>query len=185
MRQGIWIPSYIDGLENLCLNEKIILSEVSSLCENGKCFASNKHFARLLHLKDDTISRIISRLKKKGFLIQTGFDGRKRFLQVNLESLPNVNPTQHRKLDTGGKSNGARLETASNAELEKETNPLLYGTSTSTINVQMKNFEIKKQKFSKETQHWINQIFQSGGILPQDTPPHILQIWRALNSGSL
>lgn len=80
MRQGIWIPARIESRKDLSIAEKVILSEIESLTSHGKCFASNEHFANLLGLKPDTISRMISRLKKRGFLVQTAFDGRRRFL---------------------------------------------------------------------------------------------------------
>ncbi|MBM9592396.1 helix-turn-helix domain-containing protein [Leptospira sp. 201903075] len=80
MRQGIWIPARIESRKDLSIAEKVILSEIESFTASGKCFASNEHFANLLGLKPDTISRMISRLKKRGFVVQTGFDGRRRFL---------------------------------------------------------------------------------------------------------
>ncbi|TGL23033.1 DNA-binding protein [Leptospira yanagawae] len=82
MRQGIWIPARIESRRDLSIAEKVILSEIESFTSSGKCFASNEHFANLLGLKPDTVSRMISRLKKKGFVIQTGFDGRRRFLSL-------------------------------------------------------------------------------------------------------
>lgn len=82
MRQGIWIPARIESRRDLSIAEKVILSEIESFTTSGKCFASNEHFANLLGLKPDTISRMISRLKKRGFVIQTGFDGRRRFLSL-------------------------------------------------------------------------------------------------------
>lgn len=82
MRQGIWIPARIESRRDLSIAEKVILSEIESFTSSGKCFASNEHFANLLGLKPDTISRMISRLKKRGFVVQTGFDGRRRFLSL-------------------------------------------------------------------------------------------------------
>ena len=82
MRQGIWIPARIESRRDLSIAEKVILSEIESFTSSGKCFASNEHFANLLGLKPDTVSRMISRLKKRGFVIQTGFDGRRRFLSL-------------------------------------------------------------------------------------------------------
>lgn len=82
MRQGIWIPARIESRRDLSIAEKVILSEIESFTSSGKCFASNEHFANLLGLKPDTVSRMISRLKRRGFVVQTGFDGRRRFLSL-------------------------------------------------------------------------------------------------------
>ncbi|EMJ90301.1 helix-turn-helix domain-containing protein [Leptospira meyeri] len=82
MRQGIWIPARIESRKDLSIAEKVILSEIESFTSSGKCFASNAHFASLLGLRPDTISRMISRLKKRGYVIQTGFDGRRRYLSL-------------------------------------------------------------------------------------------------------
>ncbi|MCG9873742.1 MAG: helix-turn-helix domain-containing protein [Leptospiraceae bacterium] len=104
MRTGIWIPEWINNL-GLKGNMRLLYAEIVSLSKNG-CFASNQHFADVLGLKQDTISRMISTLKKNGFIIQTSFDGRKRTLVPlrldlsNVESgkipMENKNPVQSR-----------------------------------------------------------------------------------------
>lgn len=102
MRTGIWIPEWINGL-GLTGNMKLLYAEIVSLSKNG-CFASNQHFANVLGLKQDTVSRMISNLKKNCFIIQSSFDGRKRTLvPLKLESsnaeskkapIENRNPVQ-------------------------------------------------------------------------------------------
>jgi hypothetical protein len=54
-RKGIWIPLSILKLKGINGNDKILLSEIYSLCEkeNG-CYASNHHFATLLGYKTDS-----------------------------------------------------------------------------------------------------------------------------------
>ncbi|TGN08608.1 helix-turn-helix domain-containing protein [Leptospira bandrabouensis] len=79
MRTGLWIPVEIEVLP-LNLTEKVLLSEVVSLDRAGECFASNAHFAQILGVRADSISRIISKLKKMGYLKQKSFDGRRRVL---------------------------------------------------------------------------------------------------------
>jgi hypothetical protein len=53
-RKGIWIPLSILKLNGINGNDKILLSEIYSLCEkeNG-CYASNHHFATLLGYETD------------------------------------------------------------------------------------------------------------------------------------
>lgn len=83
MRTGLWIPVEIELLP-LSLTEKVLLSEIVSLDRVGECFASNEHFSKLLGVRSDSVSRLISKLKKAGYLKQIGFDGRKRKLLPTL-----------------------------------------------------------------------------------------------------
>jgi hypothetical protein len=78
-RTGIWIPVWIEILR-LSHSQTKLLAEIVSLHEKGGCYASNKYLSDVLGLKADTISRMISDLKRRGLLKQTGFDGRRRFL---------------------------------------------------------------------------------------------------------
>ncbi|TGL77240.1 helix-turn-helix domain-containing protein [Leptospira jelokensis] len=83
-RKGIWIPVWIENL-NLSHSQTKLFAEIVSLHDNGGCFASNRYFSEILGLKADTISRLITSLKKLGILEQTGFDGRRRFLKPILQ----------------------------------------------------------------------------------------------------
>jgi hypothetical protein len=84
-RIGIWIPVWIENLK-LSHSQTKLLAEIVSLHEKGGCYASNKYLSEVLDLKADTISRLITDLKRKGHLTQTGFDGRRRFLTPNYRS---------------------------------------------------------------------------------------------------
>ncbi len=90
MRTGLWIPVEIEVLP-LNLTEKVLLSEIVSLDRVGECFASNEHFSKLLGVRSDSVSRLISKLKKAGYLKQVGFDGRRRRL---LPTCPSVDTGQ-------------------------------------------------------------------------------------------
>ncbi|MGE8723264.1 helix-turn-helix domain-containing protein [Leptospira terpstrae] len=79
-RTGIWIPVWIEKL-NLSHSQTKLYAEIVSLHDKGGCFASNRYFGEVLGLKMDTISRLITSLKKLGLLEQTGFDGRRRYLR--------------------------------------------------------------------------------------------------------
>ncbi|TGL35592.1 helix-turn-helix domain-containing protein [Leptospira perdikensis] len=85
MRTGLWIPVEIEVLP-LNLTEKVLLAEIVSLYRVGECFASNEHFSKLLGVRPDSASRMISKLKKLGYIKQTGFDGRKRKLTPVFET---------------------------------------------------------------------------------------------------
>lgn len=83
--KGIWIPKNIYLNQNLSWTEKILLIEIDNLDNDRGCFASNKHFAKFLNVKENTISIYIKHLKELGFIEQTSFDGRIRVLKVNQE----------------------------------------------------------------------------------------------------
>ncbi|TGM22022.1 helix-turn-helix domain-containing protein [Leptospira meyeri] len=88
MRTGLWIPVEVEVLP-LNSTEKYVLSEIVALHRVGDCFASNSHFAELVGVRSDSISRIISKLKKLGYVKQGRFDGRHRVLIPTLsEKLP-------------------------------------------------------------------------------------------------
>lgn len=87
MRTGLWIPVEIEVLP-LSLTEKVLLAEIVALDRVGECFASNEHFSKLLGIRPDSASRMISKLKKLGYIKQTGFDGRKRKLTPIFETKP-------------------------------------------------------------------------------------------------
>ncbi|TGK54217.1 helix-turn-helix domain-containing protein [Leptospira bouyouniensis] len=84
-RTGVWVAQWIYDLD-LNPNQIRLYAEIVSLDANDGCFASNEYFAKILRLKRDTVSRLISQLKEKGLLVQTRFDGRKRFLKPVLDT---------------------------------------------------------------------------------------------------
>ncbi|TGL23052.1 helix-turn-helix domain-containing protein [Leptospira yanagawae] len=97
-RTGIWIPREIECLNQLTVAEKYLLSEIRSLTLARGCFASNAYFANLLNKKPDTISKMITKLKRLNLISQKSFDGRKRELSYCLglksESKREINPTE-------------------------------------------------------------------------------------------
>ncbi|MCW7460138.1 helix-turn-helix domain-containing protein [Leptospira bandrabouensis] len=115
MRTGLWIPVEIEVLP-LNSTEKYLLSEVVALDRVGECFASNAHFAELLGVRSDSISRIISKLKKLGYLKQGRFDGRRRTLIPTLgnQSLPKPNSKKAEKPEQDKR--GTQRTTGVNAE---------------------------------------------------------------------
>ncbi|MCW7492495.1 helix-turn-helix domain-containing protein [Leptospira sp. 2 VSF19] len=169
-RTGIWIPVWIEEL-NLSHSQTKLYAEIVSLHEKGGCFASNRYFGELLGLKMDTVSRLITSLKKLGLLEQTGFDGRKRYLKplfskptakemqmnsVPLEKSPMVFPVN--KAETIPVS----MPKKSNAGLEKIQSPF-----NSTIEVQKRlqkknswdEFKIwSETTLSKSTYHQISKL---------------------------
>ena len=63
------LPAFVRHSQELNGNEKVLYSEITALSnKKGYCFASNKYLSELYDVSTDTISRQISKLRKKGFL---------------------------------------------------------------------------------------------------------------------
>lgn len=84
--KGIWFPIEIWENKNLTWNEKILLLDIDSYTSKNKdCFFSNKYIADLLDVNETTANKILSSLIKKGYVVKTKFDGRKRYIKSTLE----------------------------------------------------------------------------------------------------
>lgn len=66
--KGIWIPKEIWLSNDLGWTEKLLLVEIDSLDKKDGCWATNEHFAEFFSLSKDRISKLISSLKKKGYI---------------------------------------------------------------------------------------------------------------------
>ena len=63
------LPSKVRYDDSLCPNEKLLFSEISSLCnKNGYCFANNEYFEKLYKVHKNTVSKWISHLKEKKYI---------------------------------------------------------------------------------------------------------------------
>ncbi len=80
--QGIWIPKAIYLNKEVNWYAKILFLEIHSFTENGKeCFMSNRYIASFLHISERQVTRYISELKSLGWIEETSFNGRKRYLR--------------------------------------------------------------------------------------------------------
>lgn len=84
--KGVWLPKEILDNPDLTPTEKILLAIIESLDdeEAGGCYASNEYLGNRLGVTEKMASWTISNLKKKGYLAQTKFDGRRRFIRSAL-----------------------------------------------------------------------------------------------------
>lgn len=85
--RGVWIsPEIMDMVESkvISIKEGWLLIIIDSLVQYGgkDCFASNKYLSERIGVGVDMLGKMISRLKKEKLLIQTKFDGRKRYLKT-------------------------------------------------------------------------------------------------------
>lgn len=87
--KGVWLPKEILDNPDLTPTEKILLAIIESLDDEqaGGCYASNKYLSEKLDIAERSVIRCIADLKDKGYLIQTKFDGRVRFLRVTTPKL--------------------------------------------------------------------------------------------------
>ncbi|WCL50722.1 helix-turn-helix domain-containing protein [Leptospira sp. GIMC2001] len=112
MRTGTWISSSIGSLP-ISSSAKIILAEIDNLHKAKVCRAGNAHFADILGVSTETVSRIISKLRKLGFVKQVHFDGRIRILEPSFEILSNVQDSSKFKIESS-----STLESAPNIEIK-------------------------------------------------------------------
>lgn len=81
MKRGFYIPTEIWDNPNLMLQEKFILAEIYSFRKSGKeCYISNARVAEILGLEDRQAREILYGLIRKRVVVQTKFDGKRRFL---------------------------------------------------------------------------------------------------------
>lgn len=66
--KGVWIPKEVWLDKSLGWSEKLLLVEIDSLDNDDGCWASNEYFAEFFNLSKDRISKLISSLKKKGYV---------------------------------------------------------------------------------------------------------------------
>ncbi|WP_149304446.1 helix-turn-helix domain-containing protein [Pareuzebyella sediminis] len=87
--QGIWIPRIIYLNPEVNWYAKILFLEIHSFTENGReCYMSNKYIASFLHISERQVTRYISELKSMGWIAETSFNGRKRYLKSLLHFGP-------------------------------------------------------------------------------------------------
>lgn len=112
--KGIWIPKELYLNTELSWTEKILLIEIDSLDSKQGCFASNKYLAKFVNINEGRCANIISELRKKGYIEDLGFDGRKRYIRVH----ENVK-AGFRKMLTQDSQKSSDINTISNKDYNK------------------------------------------------------------------
>jgi DNA-binding Lrp family transcriptional regulator len=80
--KGIWIPAELWLNEELNRIDIILLSEITSLDKGLGCSASNKYLSKFMKLSENKVSQHIKKLKDLGYIEETKFNGRQRFLKI-------------------------------------------------------------------------------------------------------
>lgn len=104
--RGNWVrPEIFDMVANgeISVKEAWLLLIIDNLVEgSGKdCFASNAYLGALAKVQDRQVKVMLANLKQHGLLIQTGFDGRKRFLTTAWSRLKKGEGQTCRKMHVG------------------------------------------------------------------------------------
>lgn len=124
--KGIWIPIEIWKDKNLTWNEKILFLEIDSYTTKEKdCFFSNEYISELLGISETNANKTLSSLIKKGYVIKTKFDGRKRYVKTALSystTLPcqDEQPSHTRTNENTNSNSSNNIPNKDNKE--KETN---------------------------------------------------------------
>jgi hypothetical protein len=135
---GTFIPAELhEYIENKTINprEFLLLTIVASLINIKKedCFASNRYLAEKIGCKETQVKLMVSHLKEIGLLIQTGFDGRKRYLATfwSHHIIKPIPKTNSRKTvwQTVGKPSGRHTE--NRLEIYKEEIDPVYNSPLS------------------------------------------------------
>lgn len=107
--KGFWIPVPLLYDKNLTHIERFLLAEIAQLAMLDKgCIASNTHFAKILNIFKQSVSRSLSNLQKKGYItikIKQGSRNFSRTITLNkmlFDPKQNVNEVLTKCLQTKG-----------------------------------------------------------------------------------
>lgn len=122
--KGIFIPRDLWLDKNLSHTEMILLAKIDLLDGDFKkgCFASNKFLSEYLNRSEGQTANLISDLKRRGYVTQTFFDGRRRGLRTIYSRFlyrqpnPELNKTGENKLSAFPET-GVQAESASSQQM--------------------------------------------------------------------
>lgn len=124
------IPADVRYDDQIPANAKLLYGEISALVgADGFCYASNQYFANVYGMSEDTITRLISKLERAGYIVRelerdnTGqVVRRKLYLKVSVpdeQPLGNLSSTSRIKNLEGTGQKVGKTNT-SNTDIEKE-----------------------------------------------------------------
>ena len=85
------IPALVRYNENIPANAKLLYGEITALCnKKGYCYASNKYFANLYSVSNNTVSNWVSSLVSEGFIriFVSQEDGNQRKIWLSSKEFP-------------------------------------------------------------------------------------------------
>lgn len=160
--KGIFIPIEIWEASDLSWNEKILLMEIDSFTGKGKdCFFSNEYIAEMMGVKSHTASNMVASLIRKGYVRQTRFDGRKRYL----ESCIKIQCRLAQKSEADLQKNAMQTRTKLQGEYIENNKPNTIDISSNEENINIYN-NPKPQKFD-----FLKALLAAG------VEPEVAQAW--------
>lgn len=117
---GIFIPVEILEMEGLSPFMQILLSWIDALYsdEHGGCFASNAYLAARMKVEENTLSKALTELRRKGLVETVSFDGRTRVMRALIHL-----KVHERQSKSGLDKNPIAIGKKSNPRLEKNPYP--------------------------------------------------------------
>jgi DNA-binding MarR family transcriptional regulator len=148
--KGVFIPAIVWESKDVCITAKAIFAEIDSYTRNGKdCFVSNQHLADFAGINVTQVSRHVSKLIELGWIEQTGFDGRKRYLRSTLtmefkaalysNTRQPCTQIQGSPVLKANHTNTSTIRTTKNTEYKKDS-----GSFSSSAAVQKDRFDIER-----------------------------------------
>ena len=136
------IPANVRYDKDLSANAKLLYGEITALCnEKGYCWAANSYFANLYNVKNETISRWIGQLVRKGYIESIivyketkEIDSRKLYIKSSLDE----------KINTYSQNNQYPHDKIINTPIDekvKDNNTLFNNTINNTSNNKKKKKE--------------------------------------------
>ena len=83
---GLFIPAELFEIEEITMTEAVLLSFIDSLfCKkSGGCFASNAYLAKRTRVKENTVVKAITKLRRLDLVEDISFDGRRRVIRAKI-----------------------------------------------------------------------------------------------------
>ena len=185
---GIFIPVEILEHPDLTMLEKLLLAWIDALyCKTHRgCYASNEHFADRLNVKENTIVKALTSLRKKNLVVDVSFDGRTRVIRAKIGAFIDksqsyaewdLNPMQGRikiQCRVGLKSIAPYIE--SKEDIKEDTTPLISPqTPTPQTAAKAANDSSKPKRerpdFANHVREVANKLLQ---IVVDDSPSYIV-----------
>ena len=165
--KGIWFPIEIWEADDLDWNEKILLLEIDSFTSKGlDCYMSNEYIAGFLKVSEWKAGQMVNDLIKKGYVIKTKFDGRKRFIETNLIGSLVKNqkqPCEKQKADFG-KSSPNYNKSNNDSTNHQENNKGKFNFLSELINMGVQEqtardwMQVRKDKRASNTETALRSI---------------------------
>lgn len=164
--RGIWIPAKLYLSTDFTPNEKFLMIEIYSLCKNGICYASNRHFAEFLGLSSSMIDKMMRKLRDNNYIrSEIIYKGNSKQIDKRVMRLTQkfydefINEHENTESDLSENiepPTGINYDTPTGIDCEEKYNNIKYNNISNTYKEQAISKEIvEEQAFSlkKKDEH--------------------------------